>query len=90
MKIEVFDIPLEGLNIELEDTPKIDGVTITQPFKAILSLDKKGLEVLVKGIITGEIELECSRCLKDYKMQIKTLIELNYHPIEELNREELD
>jgi len=27
MKIEVFDIPLEGLNIELEDTPKIDGVT---------------------------------------------------------------
>lgn len=89
MKIEVFDIPLEGLNIELKDTPKIDGVTITQPFKAILSLDKKGLEVLVKGIITGEVELECSRCLKDYKMQIKTLIELNYHPIEELNREEL-
>jgi len=44
---------------------------------------------LVKGIITGEVELECSRCLKDYKMQIKTLIELNYHPIEELNREEL-
>jgi len=89
MKIEVFDIPEEGLDIELEETPEIEGIKITQPFKAILRVEKKGVEVLIKGIVTGEVELQCSRCLKEYKLPIKTLLEVSYHPVEELNKEEL-
>jgi len=89
MKIEVFEIPEEGLNIELEETPKIDGVKITEPFKAVLRIEKNGQEVFVKGVVSGEVELQCSRCLKDYKMPIRSLIELSYHPVEELNKEEL-
>ncbi len=89
MKIEVFEIPEEGLNIELEETPKTDEVKIIEPFKAILRVDKRGQEVFVKGVVSGEIELQCSRCLREYKMPIRSLIELSYHPIEELNKEEL-
>ncbi|MBC7321292.1 DUF177 domain-containing protein, partial [bacterium] len=52
-------------------------------------IEKNGQEVFVKGVVSGEVELQCSRCLKDYKMPIRSLIELSYHPIEELNKEEL-
>ncbi len=89
MKIEVFEIPEEGLNIEIEEKPKIEGIEILAPFKAVLKVEKRHKEVFIKGIVSGEIMLQCSRCLKDYPMPIRTLIEVTYHPIEELNKEEL-
>ncbi|MCS7215529.1 MAG: DUF177 domain-containing protein [Thermodesulfovibrio sp.] len=89
MKISVFDIPEEGLNIELNETPKIDGVIIVDSFKAILRIEKNGREVFVKGVVSGDVELQCSRCLKDFNMPIRSMVELIYHPIEELNKEEL-
>lgn len=89
MKIEVFEIPEDGLNIEIEEIPKIEGIKITKLFNAVFRIEKKEKEVFVKGIINGEVELQCSRCLKDYKMPIKSIVELSYHPIEELNKEEL-
>jgi len=89
MKIEVFDIPEEGLAIEVEETPKIEGVKIIQPFKAILRIEKRGVEVFVKGVVSGEVELQCSRCLKEYILPIKTLLEVTYHPVQNLNKEEL-
>lgn len=89
MKIEVFEIPEEGLNIEVEESPKLEDVTITKPFKAVMHVEKRGQEVFIKGIVNGEVELQCSRCLKDYNMPIKTLFEITYHPVEELNKEEL-
>lgn len=89
MKIQIFDIPEEGLNLELEETPQLEGIRITKPFKAILSIKKSGMEVLIKGIVSGEVELQCSRCLKEYIMPVKTTVEVSYHPIEEINKEEL-
>ncbi|MDI1472748.1 DUF177 domain-containing protein [Thermodesulfovibrio sp. 1176] len=89
MKIEVFDIPEEGLALAVEETPKIEGVKIIQPFKAILRVDKRGVEVFIKGVVSGEVELQCSRCLKEYILPIKTLLEVTYHPVQHLNKEEL-
>lgn len=89
MKIEVFEIPEEGLNIEVEESPNIDLIKITKPFKSIMRVEKKGNEVFIKGMTNGEVELQCSRCLNDYRMPIKTRFEIIYHPIEEINKEEL-
>ncbi|MDI6713446.1 MAG: DUF177 domain-containing protein [Thermodesulfovibrio sp.] len=89
MKIEVFDIPEEGLALAVEETPKIEGVKIIQPFKAILRVDKRGVEVFIKGVVSGEVELQCGRCLKEYILPIKTLLEVTYHPVQHLNKEEL-
>lgn len=89
MKIEVFEIPEEGLDIEVEEFPNIEDINITEPFKAVMRVEKRVKEVFIKGIVIGEIELQCSRCLKDYNMPIKTLFEITYHPVEELNKEEL-
>ena len=89
MKIEIFDIPEEGLDIELEETPEVEDVKITQSFKAFLRIEKKAHEVFVDGLVTGEIELRCSRCLREFRQPIRSLVKVIYHPIEELNREEL-
>lgn len=89
MKIEVFEIPEEGLNIEVEELPKLEDIKIIKPFKAVMRVEKKGNEVFIKGIVNGDLELQCSRCLKDYVMPIKTIFEITYHPVEILNKEEL-
>lgn len=89
MKIEVFEIPEEGLNIEVEELPKLEDIKIIMPFKAVMRVEKKGNEVFIKGIVNGEVGLQCSRCLKDYVMPIKTIFEITYHPVEILNKEEL-
>lgn len=89
MKIEVFEIPEEGLNIEVEGSPNLEEIKILKPFKAIMSVEKRGQEVFIKGIVNGEVELQCSRCLEYYNMPVKTIFEINYHPVEELNKEEL-
>lgn len=89
MKIEVFDIPEEGLDIEVEETPEVENVTILKPFKLIIRVEKRGKEVFIKGMTQGEVELSCSRCLKNFNMPIKSLFSITYHPIEELNRDEL-
>ncbi len=89
MKIEVFEIPEEGLNIEVEEIPKLEDIKIIKPFKAVMRVEKKVNEVFIKGIVNGEVELQCSRCLKDYIMPIKTIFEITYHPVEILNKEEL-
>lgn len=89
MKIEVFEIPEEGLNLEVIESPVLEGIKIIEPFKAVLRVDKRGQEVFIKGVVNGQVELQCSRCLKEYKMPIRTVIEITYHPIEELNKEEL-
>ncbi len=89
MKIEVFEIPEEGLNIEMEESPNIEDLIITTPFRAVMHVEKKGSEVFIKGIVNGEIELQCSRCLNFFKMPIRTRFEITYHPIEILNKEEL-
>ncbi|WP_297213277.1 MULTISPECIES: YceD family protein [Thermodesulfovibrio] len=89
MKIEVFEIPEEGMDIEVEEKPLLEGIKILKPFKAIMRVEKKEREVFIKGVVSGEVELQCSRCLKDYIMPIRTLFEITYHPVEELNRDEL-
>ncbi len=89
MKIEVLEIPEEGLNIEVEESPNLEDIDIKKSFKAVMRVEKRGNEVFIKGIVNGEIELQCSRCLKDYIMPIKTIFEITYHPIEILNKEEL-
>jgi uncharacterized protein len=89
MKIEIFEIPEEGLNIEVEESPVLEDIKIIKPFNAIMNVEKSESELFIKGIVNGEVKLQCSRCLKDYNMPIRAVFEIIYHPIETLKREEL-
>lgn len=89
MKIDVFDIPDEGLDLELEETVEIENLTLPKPCKLVVRVEKRGSEVFVKGILSGDVELCCSRCLKSFILPIKSLFSITYHPVEQLNRDEL-
>ena len=63
----------------LDQTEKVsfpeDNLNLTKPLKIKLHLVNTGTSVLVKGKAETEVELECSRCLKAFKLPILVKIE---------------
>lgn len=78
MKVLISDIPEEGLDLELDE----EGV------KAHLNIQKVGTEVVVRGDLRADVELQCSRCLKDFESMISVPVDVVYHPVEELRGED--
>jgi uncharacterized protein len=87
MKVLIPDIPKEGLDVELQES--IESDAIISPIKAHLKIDKVGTEITIKGELSVEIKLQCSRCLKDFYNIIAVPIDVVYHPVEELKGEEM-
>ncbi len=80
MKIDLTELLQKvGNEADLEETEKIsfpeDNLALVQPVKAELHLVNTGVSVLVKGKIETEAELECSRCLKTFKLPLSVKIE---------------
>lgn len=87
MKIVIADIPDEGLHIDIEEKVDLEGVSLMSPVTADLELNKTGKEIVVSGEVTTEVELQCSRCLKIFKRDLKLPVEVVYHPLEEIGVE---
>ncbi|GER94412.1 hypothetical protein A45J_2173 [hot springs metagenome] len=89
MKVIISEIPDEGLELELTEKISSDeSIKIVAPVKASLKIDKKGSEVIITGRAKGTVELQCSRCLKAFDMDIDSAINVVYHPASEINKEE--
>ena len=86
MKILIPDIPTEGLDIEIQEA--IESDTIPSPVKVRLKIEKIGAEVMVKGDLSAEVKLQCSRCLKEFYETLSVPVDVVYHPVEELKGEE--
>jgi len=86
MKVLISEIPEEGLELEPQELLKFDDSF--SPVRVRLRVEKVGTEVLVRGDIMAEIELKCSRCLKDFKSPLIISVEVVYHPVQELRGEE--
>jgi uncharacterized protein len=86
MKIIIPDIPLEGLELDSESSVESDA--LLTPVRARLRIEKHETEVLVKGDLTAEANLQCGRCLKDFRKLLSIPIEAVYHPVEELREED--
>ncbi len=86
MKIFIPDIPDEGLELELQQ--QVDSEAVISPVTAHLKIEKVGSEVIVKGDLNADIRIECSRCLKEFFSIINILVDVVYHPVEELKGEE--
>jgi uncharacterized protein len=75
VKIDLTEVLQKvGNERDLEEIDKIsfpeDNLTLTQPVKVNLHLTNAGDSVLVNGKAKTEAELECSRCLKKYKVPL--------------------
>ena len=86
MKILISDIPKEGLDIDLQEA--IESETISSPVKVRLKIEKIGAEIMVKGDLSAEVNLQCCRCLKEFHKTLSLPIDVVYHPVEELKGEE--
>jgi uncharacterized protein len=87
MKVQVSDITDEGLDLEFQETVKVS-VPLLSPVKARLRIEKVGPEVLAQGEVTTSMELQCSRCLRNFAKDMDMNINVVYHPVEELRGEE--
>jgi len=86
MKIIISEIPDEGLDIEVNEALTFDdGLS---PVQAQLNIKKVGTEVVVSGNILTDVELQCSRCLKDFTSKLSFPFEAIFHPVEQLKEEE--
>jgi len=88
MRIQVSDIPDEGM--EIEDEENIDSKTGGIASRAALKLrvDKVGSEVRLKGEIRAGLTLECSRCLKPFGDDLVVPVDLVFVPAEAVEDEE--
>jgi uncharacterized protein len=88
MKILVSEIAVEGLDLEFEEPLKAESLSFLSPARAALHIEKAGPEVFVEGEVTTCIELQCSRCLKNFSRDMALDVHVVYHPAEELQEYE--
>lgn len=88
MKLLLSDLTDTGLDIEFAEQLELDDFKLMGPVKASLKISKVGSELLINGRVTGNVELECSLCLKNFAKELDGNIEVVYHPIEELTAED--
>ncbi|GAB4412352.1 MAG: DUF177 domain-containing protein [Thermodesulfovibrionales bacterium] len=88
MKILLSDISDEGLDLDVGETIESGSLRLLSPVRAVLRIDRVGSEVLVKGTITANIELQCSRCLRKFPKDAVVSVDVVYHPVEELKGED--
>ncbi len=88
MKIVLSEITEEGLDIDFEETFTAGPLRLLSPVRAKLRIDKVGSEVLARGELVSDIELQCSRCLASFSKDVSINVNVVYHPLEELTGEE--
>jgi uncharacterized protein len=68
-----------GSEADVEQTEKVsfpeDNLNLTEPVKIKIHLINTGTSVLMSGVAQTEAELECSRCLKIFKLPLSVKIE---------------
>jgi len=83
MKIVIADIPDEGLIIDVQEKLNTEDVALASPVITRLSLNKAGSEIIIAGSLEVEMELQCSRCLKDFRQSLDIPVNVVYHPVED-------
>jgi len=86
VKIIISEIPDEGLDLDLQETVQFDDSL--SPVQGHLRVTKVGAVVVVSGNIEADVELHCSRCLKDFRAQLTIPFEAIYHPLEHLKEDD--
>ncbi len=89
MKITVSEIKEQGIDLDFTERlhPK-DLLEAVGPVDAHLRIERRNEEVLVNGSIHGRVTLRCSRCLADFEQDLSIDIDLRYHPVGDLEKEE--
>ncbi len=83
MKILIADIPDEGLEVDITEKVSLDDVSQPSTVKARLDVTKAEQEIIIAGSLQAELQLQCSRCLRDFRRSLDIPVNVVYHPLEE-------
>lgn len=80
MKIDLRRVKPDGTEFNFTDIPldlelAADGFEFPEPVDVDLVASKSGDEVIVQGRISTAVEVECSRCLEVFEMDINSKIQ---------------
>lgn len=98
MKVDIYDIPAEGLHLEIEENGNELQTTagkadflILSPVSANLTLLKSDKEVFVRGNMASVVRFRCARCLKEFDHKISSSIDIVYSiaPEQDIKEKEL-
>lgn len=84
MKIKVSEIPDDGLNLTGEEKLQPEGESGCIGLKFDLRIEKLTTNVFISGLLDVYYELQCSRCLKDFKQANELPVKLVYLPVKEI------
>lgn len=87
MKINVSEIPPEGLEIELSKESGLITAKAVSPCLLSAKIIKSGNGVCVKGRFSCKVALQCSRCLNIYEYIIESPLNIVFRPESELDKE---
>ena len=83
MRINILDIPEEGLEQEFDLPITINDNAIPDAASARIKLLRFGKKILVDGAVKVNISLKCSRCLNDYSCPVDLDFREEYTPADE-------
>lgn len=88
MKVIVSEIPDDGLEIELNDRIQAKDLQIVSPVHAELRFDRQDNDVIVTGVVEGEVMMQCGRCLADFSTRISGRTDMVFHPLSTIREAE--
>jgi len=93
MRLNIEDIPEDGLQEEIDLSISLDNTGAPVVVHSNLKIDKIGSRILVGGSAGAEIYLKCSRCLNEFIYPVDITFSEDYVPAErndEEGRQETD
>jgi len=98
MRINIFDIPEEGLEQQFDLPVAIENNTKPDTASVRITILRFGKKVLVDGSVKAAVSLTCSRCLNDFYYPVDLNFREEYVPVDEtapegdqeLSEDELD
>ena len=83
MRINILDIPEEGLEQEFDLPITINDNAIRDTASARIKLLRFGKKILVDGTVKVVLSLKCSRCLNDFSCPVDLDFRDEYNPVDE-------
>ncbi len=88
MKINILELPEEGLALDVKELLEIAGYKLDREVAATLRISKVAERLELRGRLDTGVILQCSRCLKEFSVDVEADFSVEYHPISMLRTEE--
>ncbi len=89
MQLFLDDILPEGIDVEVRldrKDPAVRELDIKGPVTGSFHIRKVGLQLLVRGHVTGEVRVQCARCLEDFDLKVQEEVDIELRPIMDLEQ----